>query len=115
MLGKTIEHEKIDMAKLPGDSHVRLAHSTGSEIYRRAYSYTEGIDSRTGKMKAGLLFLSFQKNPDKSFIPMLQLVSRKDALNEYTQHIGSAMFACPGGIRKGEYIGIVGIVKTIKR
>jgi deferrochelatase/peroxidase EfeB len=35
---------------------------------------------------------------------MLRLLSERDTLNEYTQHIASAMFACPRGIKKGEYI-----------
>jgi deferrochelatase/peroxidase EfeB len=102
--GKVHEHDEVDMAKLPTDSHVRLTHSTGQKIFRRAYSYTDGIDQKTGNVKAGLLFISFQANPDKQLIPMLRLLSRKDALNEYTKHIGSALFACPRGVRQGEYI-----------
>ncbi|MCY7907227.1 Dyp-type peroxidase, partial [Bacillus inaquosorum] len=42
--------------------------------------------------------------PDNQFIPMLKALSAKDALNEYTQTIGSALYACPGGCKKGEYI-----------
>ena len=28
-----------------------------------------------------------------------------DALNEYIQHIGSGIFAVPGGLKKGEHWG----------
>ncbi|HET7628574.1 MAG TPA: iron uptake transporter deferrochelatase/peroxidase subunit [Bacillales bacterium] len=103
--GKANEQAEVDVSKLPPNSHVRLAKSTDKQIYRRGYSYTDGIDERTGNVNAGLLFLSFQRNPDESFIPMLRLLSKKDALNEYTKHVASGMFACPGGVRKGEYIG----------
>ncbi|HET7615980.1 MAG TPA: iron uptake transporter deferrochelatase/peroxidase subunit, partial [Bacillales bacterium] len=98
--GKSRENAEIDVSKLPKNSHVRLAKSTGKQIFRRGYSYTDGIDPKTGNVKAGLLFICFQQNPEKSFLPMLRLLSKKDALNEYTKHIASAMFACPRGARK---------------
>ncbi|MGV3487190.1 MAG: iron uptake transporter deferrochelatase/peroxidase subunit [Tuberibacillus sp.] len=103
--GTIHEHDPVDLTKLPKDSHVFLAKSTGQQIFRRAYSYTDSIDPKTGQIRAGLLFICFQQNPDQSFIPMLHLLSKKDKLNEYTQHIASAMFAVPRGIQKGEYIG----------
>jgi deferrochelatase/peroxidase EfeB len=28
-----------------------------------------------------------------------------DALNQYTTHVGSGLFACPRGIRDGEFVG----------
>jgi len=74
-------------------------------IHRRGYSYTDGVDPRTGNVNAGLLFISFQRNPDEQFIPMLRLMQSQDKLNEYTEHIASGMFACPGGLREGQYIG----------
>ena len=102
--GKKHEHDPVDLQRMPADAHVRLARSTGQQMLRRGYSYTDGIDPKTGAINAGLLFISFQRNPDQQFIPMLRLLSDKDALNEYTKHIASAMFACPRGIKKGEYI-----------
>ena len=38
------------------------------------------------------------RNPDTSFIPMQMELSRRDALNEYITHTGSAIFAIPPGI-----------------
>lgn len=93
--GKVHENDTVDPSKMPADSHVGLLARTGKEIFRKGYSYTDGIDPKTGNAQAGLMFVSFQKNPDDSFIPMLRLLSERDALNEYTQHIASAMFACP--------------------
>lgn len=102
--GNLGEFDQVDLQKFPEDAHVRLAKSTGKEIFRRPYSYTDHVDPTTGQAQDGLLFLSFQKNPQASFLPMLQLLSKKDALNEYTQHIGSALFACPHGIKPGDYL-----------
>lgn len=102
--GKVHENDSVAPGKLPAASHVGLLARTGKEIVRKSYSFTDGIDPNTGSLQSGLLFISFQKNPDDSFIPMLRLLSSKDALNEYTQHVASAMFACPRGIKKGEYI-----------
>ncbi len=103
--GAAKELDKVDLSKLPPESHTALANATKLEIYRRAFSYTEGFEPQTGIVNAGLMFISFQKNPDEQFIPMLKALSERDILNEYAKHIGSAMFACPGGIKKGEYVG----------
>jgi len=103
--GKGHEHDPVDVTKLPKDSHVALAKSTGQEIFRRGYNYSDGIEPKTGNPNAGLQFIRFQKNPQASFVPMLALLSKNDALNEYTKHIGSGLYAIPRGIKKGEYIG----------
>ena len=65
----------------------------------------DGIDPRTGNVNAGLLFVSFQRNPEEQFLPMLKLMQSRDALNEYAVHVASGMFACPRGLTPGEYIG----------
>ncbi|WP_050616169.1 iron uptake transporter deferrochelatase/peroxidase subunit [Bacillus testis] len=102
--GKVKEHDAVDTTQMPIGAHTRVARETGREIYRRAYSYTDGIDTLTGNMNSGLMFISFQKNPAKQFVPMLKKLAETDALNEYIKHVGSAMFACPRGVRKGEYL-----------
>ncbi|MCP8970198.1 iron uptake transporter deferrochelatase/peroxidase subunit [Ectobacillus ponti] len=102
--GKVKEHDTVDLAQQPSTSHTGLAKRTGQQIYRRAYSYTDGVDAKTGYVDAGLMFISYQKNPDRQLLPMLEVLSKQDKLNEYTKHVGSAMFACARGIQKGEYI-----------
>lgn len=102
--GRTHEKESIRMDKLPTDSHVYLNHKTGREIFRRPFSYTNGIDPATGHLNAGLLFIAFQNKPQDSFIHMLRILGRYDALNEYIDHIATGLFAIAGGIRKGEYV-----------
>ncbi|QTH44618.1 deferrochelatase/peroxidase EfeB [Cohnella sp. LGH] len=103
--GRKEEFEEVDPSQLPDRSHVRLAKETKQLIHRRGYSYTDGVDPRTGNIDAGLLFVSYQRNPEEQLLPMLKLMQSRDALNEYAVHVASGMFACPGGLREGEYIG----------
>jgi deferrochelatase/peroxidase EfeB len=86
------------------DAHVRLASSEnlgGIEILRRGYNFTDGTDG-FGHLDAGLFFIAFVRNPRTSFVPMQMELSRHDALNEYITHTGTALFACPPGLRDGD-------------
>ena len=56
----------------------------------------------TGFLNAGLFFIAFVRNPETSFIPMQIELSRRDALNEYITHTGTALFAVPPGIGEGD-------------
>ena len=102
--GHKNEFDKIDLSKLPEDSHVYLAKQSEKEILRRAFSYSNGISEETGQFDAGLLFLCYQKDPQQ-FIDIQNNLGNVDKLNEYITHIGSGIFACFGGIEKGQYIG----------
>jgi deferrochelatase/peroxidase EfeB len=51
------------------------------------------------------MFLCYQSDPRKQFIPIQHKLAGKDALNLYVTHIGSSVFACPPGTAKGGYIG----------
>ncbi|WP_042170822.1 iron uptake transporter deferrochelatase/peroxidase subunit [Paenibacillus gorillae] len=113
-LGGSKEFEAVDLQKtggdgkpvIPVDSHVALARGDGSiEILRRGYSYSSGMDHRTGQLDAGLMFVCFNRDPRKQFIPMQQKLGQSDRLNEYIVHTGSAMFACFPGVQPGGYIG----------
>ena len=89
---------------IPEDCHVRLAKEVGEEIYRRAFSYSNGINPRTGQFDAGLLFISFQKDPQQ-FIKVQKNLGTKDKLNEYITHVGSGLFAILPGVEEGGYLG----------
>ncbi|MFZ7945810.1 iron uptake transporter deferrochelatase/peroxidase subunit [Neobacillus sp. 19] len=113
-LGQKDEFETLDLEKkneqgqfsIPVDSHARLSHGDGSEkILRRAYSYSDGMDVKTGSFDAGLLFLCFQRAPSKQFIPIQNRLAKMDKLNEYISHRGSAIFACLPGTKQGGFIG----------
>ena len=103
-VGKKDEFDEVDLALLPVDSHVRLAKEVNKPIYRRSYSYSDGIVEKTGQFDTGLLFLAFQKNPD-SFVKVQTNLGAQDKMNEYVTHIGSGLFACFAGVKKGEYLG----------
>lgn len=92
---------------IDADAHVRLASAEergGIRILRRGYNFTDGSDG-FGHLDAGLFFIAYCRNPSTQFVPMQNALARNDALNEYIQHVGSAVFACPGGPSDGEHWG----------
>ena len=111
-LGAVDEFDPVDLELkddkgnlvIPEDCHVRLAKEVGEEIYRRAFSYANGINPRTGQFDAGLLFISFQKDPQQ-FIKVQKNLGTKDKLNEYITHVGSGLFAILPGVEEGGYLG----------
>ncbi|MFD3876566.1 iron uptake transporter deferrochelatase/peroxidase subunit [Streptomyces microflavus] len=100
-VGKAREHDEPFLEAMKPDSHVRLSHpdsNHGASILRRGYSFTDGTDG-LGRLEAGLFFLAYQRDPRTGFIPVQRSLARADALNEYIQHVGSALFAVPPGVR----------------
>jgi deferrochelatase/peroxidase EfeB len=86
-------------------SHVGLAareNNDGIMIRRRSYNYTDGLDAN-GQLNAGLLFISFQSDP-QDFVRLQNRLGAHDLLNEYIRHIGSAIFAVPPAPAEGHYI-----------
>lgn len=110
--GETAEFAKVDISKkdengepvMPVDSHVHLAKKTGVEMHRRSYSYSDGINAKTGQFESGLLFISYQKSPEQ-FSKVQTMLGSVDKLNEYITHIGSGLFAIFPGVKEGGYIG----------
>jgi deferrochelatase/peroxidase EfeB len=102
---------------IPENAHVRLGAASangGARILRRGYSYNNGLAMiaerwppwRQGlEYDAGLLFLAFQRDPRRGFIKIFENMSKLDLLNQFATHVGSGIFACPGGARQGEYVG----------
>ncbi len=89
---------------IPADAHIRLvAHENngGLRILRRGYSYTDGVDPQTLLLDSGLFFLAYMKDPAQ-FVRLQTVLGQSDALNEYIQHVASALFACPRGLAAGE-------------
>ncbi|WP_030688304.1 iron uptake transporter deferrochelatase/peroxidase subunit [Streptomyces globisporus] len=100
-VGKAKEHDEPFLKAMKPDSHVRLAHpdsNNGATILRRGYSFTDGTDG-LGRLEAGLFFLAYQRDVRTGFIPVQSSLAKSDALNEYTQHVASALFAVPPGVR----------------
>jgi deferrochelatase/peroxidase EfeB len=110
------EHDVVDLAArgadgapvIAADAHVRIAAPSangGVRILRRGYSYTDGVDPASGELDAGLFFLCFQRDPHAQFAALQRRIGASDALTEYIKHIGSGLFAVPGGIARGRYVG----------
>jgi deferrochelatase/peroxidase EfeB len=99
------------------NAHVRLAapeSNDGAQILRRGYSYDNGISMiaerwppwrHAMELDAGLLFICYQRDPCTGFIKIFDRMSKFDMLNQFVTHTGGGMFACPGGVREGRYIG----------
>lgn len=113
-LGKADEFDEPDFAiknskgepRFGPDAHIRLAHPSankGAELLRRGYNFVDGTDG-LGRLDAGLFFLAYQRDPRKQFVPVQRNLS-KDTLNEYIKHVGSGIFACPGGVTDGSFWG----------
>jgi deferrochelatase/peroxidase EfeB len=94
---------------IPMDAHMRLAaheNNGGLRILRRGYSYTDGMFSDSGELDAGLFFIAYQKDPRSQFVPLQRKLAASDALNEYIEHVGSGLFACPPGVSSsGDFWG----------
>lgn len=96
----------IGFPVIPEFSHLRRARSENASerIYRRGYNYD---DAPTGHeiSNSGLLFVSYQADVTKQFVPIQKRLDDLDLLNEWTTPIGSAVFAIPPGCAEGGYIG----------
>lgn len=102
---------------IPDDAHVRLANTASNgatQILRRAYNYNDGANFtaerwppwRQGiEYDAGLLFICYQRDPRTGFTRIFEPMAKLDAINQFTTHVGSAVFACPPGVRPGGFVG----------
>jgi deferrochelatase/peroxidase EfeB len=102
---------------IPENAHIRLAapvNNDDAQILRRPYSYNEGADFVTERWPpwrqameydAGLLFVCYQRDPRTGFVKVFEKMSKFDALNQFVTHTGGGLFACPGGVANGEFIG----------
>ncbi|MFJ3497218.1 iron uptake transporter deferrochelatase/peroxidase subunit [Streptomyces sp. NPDC086091] len=99
-VGKAKERDEPFLKAMLPDAHVRLAHpdsNGGATLLRRGYSFTDGTDG-LGRLDAGLFFLAYQRDLAQGFVRVQRNLAG-DALNEYIQHVGSAVFAIPPGVR----------------
>ncbi len=92
---------------IPGNAHARISApeaNGGAAMLRRPFSFHDGIGP-DGTPDAGLLFVCWQADPLKGFVPVQRKLDRGDALSAYIRHEASGLFAVPGGAREGEYVG----------
>ncbi|WP_329120172.1 iron uptake transporter deferrochelatase/peroxidase subunit [Streptomyces sp. NBC_01465] len=92
---------------VPSDAHARISapeQNGGAAMLRRPFSYHDGV-SADGTPDAGLLFVCWQADPLKGFVPVQRKLDRGDALSAFVRHESSGLFAVPGGPKAGEYVG----------
>jgi deferrochelatase/peroxidase EfeB len=124
-IARANEHDSLGLDRVDADgnpliadnAHVRLGAAEtngGAQVFRRPYSYNDGVRFlaerwppwRQGMMyDAGLFFLCYQRDPREGFIKIYENMAKLDALNQFTTHTGGGLFACPGGIGEGEFVG----------
>ncbi len=124
-LGGTHEFDKADYDAvdkdgnpvIPENAHVRLAaavNNDGAQILRRPYSYNDGANFTAERwppwrqeveFDAGLFFLCYQRDVRTGFIKIFNKMSKFDMMNQFVTPTGSALFACPGGVAEGGFIG----------
>ncbi|GAA2541209.1 MULTISPECIES: iron uptake transporter deferrochelatase/peroxidase subunit [Streptomyces] len=92
---------------VPFNAHARITRpdqNGGAAMLRRPFSYHDGIDA-DGVPDAGLLFICWQADPLRGFVPVQRKLDRGDALTPFIRHEASGLFAVPGGAAEGEYVG----------
>lgn len=107
-----VDLERLDERGRPliaENAHVRVSHPSvngGIRIVRRGANWTRDVETRQGvRTESGLLFLSYQADIAKQYVPLQTALDRSDALNEWTTAIGSAEFALLPGFRRGSWLG----------
>lgn len=110
----TREHDEPDFRSgdlgiptIAPNSHIARASDLGrrdEQIFRRGYNYDE-MPEPGQVSNSGLLFVSFQANPDRQYLPIQARLAEADLLNTWTTPIGSAVFVVPPGCVRGSYLG----------
>ncbi|WP_327257569.1 iron uptake transporter deferrochelatase/peroxidase subunit [Streptomyces sp. NBC_01244] len=92
---------------IPSNAHARIsapAQNGGAAMLRRPFSFHDGI-AADGAPDAGLLFICWQADPARGFVPVQRKLDRGDALSAFIRHESSGLYAVPPGARAGEYVG----------
>jgi deferrochelatase/peroxidase EfeB len=124
-LGGKNEFDAVDLDRIDTEgnpiiaenAHIRLAAAAqngGVRILRRGYSYNDGVNFTTERWPpwrqgmeydAGLFFVCYQRDPRTGFIKVFGNMAKFDMMNQFVTHVGGGLFACPGGMAEGEFIG----------
>ncbi|MFI5616115.1 iron uptake transporter deferrochelatase/peroxidase subunit [Streptomyces sp. NPDC051567] len=92
---------------IPANAHSRISapeQNGGAAMLRRPFSFHDGT-APDGAPDAGLLFVCWQADPLRGFVPVQRKLDRGDALSAFIRHESSGLYAVPPGPRTGEYVG----------
>ncbi len=87
-------------------AHLRRAHATvpHERFLRRPYSYDDPPEG-DATSSSGLVFVAYQADPARQFVPVQARMAEVDLLNLWTTPVGSAVFAVLPGVAPGEILG----------
>jgi len=87
-------------------SHLRRAMPTSprERILRAPYSYDDA-PAPGRRSNSGLVFVAYQADPVRQFLPIQQRLAEADLLNIWTRPISSGVYAVLPGARQGEDLG----------
>ncbi len=87
-------------------AHMRRAHATAphERFLRRPYSYDDPPEGHATS-SSGLVFVAYQADPVRQFLPVQQRLADRDLLNLWTTPVGSSVFAVLPGAATGEILG----------
>lgn len=116
--GGDSEFDEEDMDALDADgeyvinrqSHLALSREQDGQpsdaLRRRAYAYEDQpAGNPDDPNNTGLVWISFQKNPDNQFSAIQARLDKGDMLNEWSKHIGSAVYWIAPGTTPDSYWG----------
>jgi len=85
---------------IPPNAHIALARrrTDDEQFLRRPYNYDDP-PAPGATTDCGLIFVTYQRDPARQFVPVQQRLAEADALNPWITTIGSAVFAILPGVR----------------
>lgn len=87
-------------------AHIRRARpeTPDERMFRRVYNFDE-VPKPGEVSDSGLIFTAFQYDVTRQYTPVQRRLDDLDLLNEWIDHIGSAVFAIPPGCQPGGFVG----------
>ena len=98
--------DELGFHRIDDNAHLRRAHASAphERFLRRPYSYDDPPEG-DATSSSGLVFIAYQADPVRQFLPVQQRLAEADLLNLWTTPVGSAVFAVLPGAAPGQILG----------
>ena len=98
--------DELGFHRIDDAAHLRRAHAAAphERFLRRPYSYDDPPEGGATS-SSGLVFIAYQADPVRQFLPVQRRLAEADLLNLWTTPVGSAVFAVLPGAAAGEILG----------
>jgi deferrochelatase/peroxidase EfeB len=97
-LGRHAEHDDINLAANDADGNPVVPGVTFTAERWPPWRQAMELD-------AGLMFVCYQRDPRTGFIKLFERMAKFDMMNQFVTNTAGALFAVPGGIARGEFVG----------